>query len=243
MGSKNIARAVSAAALTGALSLTGIVTASSAFAWDATVWDKVAYCESSNRWDINTGNGFYGGLQFTTSTWKAFGGLAFADRADHATKAQQIAIARRTLYYQGPGAWPVCSVRAGLTKTNGGADPNAMPVGTTSSTSTTSTATTYSAPAVSSTSTSTSYPKVILTVDGVLGPLTIKEMQKWVGVYPDGVWATSTTKALQAKVGAQVTGVRDRQTTLKVQSLVGATPDGVWGPQTTSALQRYLNKR
>lgn len=93
------------------------------------VWDRVAACESSNRWDINTGNGYYGGLQFSPTTWQEFGGGQYAKRADLATKAEQIAIARRVLSVQGPNAWPVCSVRAGLTKTNGGADRNAVPDG------------------------------------------------------------------------------------------------------------------
>ncbi|MER7579169.1 transglycosylase family protein [Kitasatospora sp. NPDC097691] len=79
-------------------------------------WDKVAQCESSGNWSINTGNGFYGGLQFTQSTWSAFGGTAYASRADLATKDQQIAVAEKVLASQGPGAWPVCSVQAGLTK-------------------------------------------------------------------------------------------------------------------------------
>jgi resuscitation-promoting factor RpfB len=83
------------------------------------VWDRVAQCESGGNWAINTGNGFYGGLQFTNSTWAAFGGTAYASRADLASKAQQIAIAKKVLASQGPGAWPVCSVRAGLTRSTG----------------------------------------------------------------------------------------------------------------------------
>ena len=71
-------------------------------------WDAVAQCESSGNWAINTGNGYYGGLQFSASTWAAFGGTAYALRADLATKAQQIAVAERTLDVQGPGAWPSC---------------------------------------------------------------------------------------------------------------------------------------
>jgi hypothetical protein len=85
------------------------------------VWDRVAACESGGNWHINTGNGFYGGVQFTNSTWRGYGGAKYAARADLATKAQQIAIAKKTLASQGPGAWPVCSVKAGLTKSNGGA--------------------------------------------------------------------------------------------------------------------------
>jgi nucleoid-associated protein YgaU len=71
-------------------------------------WDAVAQCESSGNWAINTGNGYYGGLQFSQSTWAAFGGTEYAPRADLATKAQQIAVAERTLDAQGPGAWPSC---------------------------------------------------------------------------------------------------------------------------------------
>ena len=71
-------------------------------------WDGVARCESSGNWAINTGNGYYGGLQFSYSTWLAYGGGAYAPRADLASKAQQIVIAERTLRGQGIGAWPVC---------------------------------------------------------------------------------------------------------------------------------------
>lgn len=87
-----------------------------ASAASTTTWDRVADCESSNNWKINTGNGYYGGLQFTQSTWAAYGGLQYAPRADLATKSQQILVAEKVLRGQGPGAWPVCSVRAGLTQ-------------------------------------------------------------------------------------------------------------------------------
>ncbi|MFJ9952215.1 transglycosylase family protein [Kitasatospora sp. NPDC091207] len=92
------------------------LTSGTASAASVATWDKVAQCESTGNWSINTGNGFYGGLQFTSSTWAAFGGTAYAARADLATKDQQIAIAEKVLASQGPGAWPVCSVQAGLTK-------------------------------------------------------------------------------------------------------------------------------
>jgi hypothetical protein len=71
-------------------------------------WNAVAQCESGGNWDINTGNGFYGGLQFTSSTWLAFGGAAYAPRADLAARSQQIAVAERVLADQGAGAWPTC---------------------------------------------------------------------------------------------------------------------------------------
>ncbi|MFJ2671485.1 peptidoglycan DD-metalloendopeptidase family protein [Streptomyces sp. NPDC088551] len=80
------------------------------------VWEKVAACESTGNWQVNTDNGYYGGLQFTQSTWEAYGGGSYAPRADLATKDQQIAVAEKVLKGQGPGAWPACSVRAGLTR-------------------------------------------------------------------------------------------------------------------------------
>ncbi|MEU9207388.1 transglycosylase family protein [Streptomyces sp. NPDC048415] len=99
-----------------------------AHAADVGTWNKVAACESSGNWSINTGNGYYGGLQFTQSTWEAYGGKVYAQRADQATKDQQIAVAEKVLGGQGPGAWPVCSVRAGLTR--GGDTPDIGPSGT-----------------------------------------------------------------------------------------------------------------
>ncbi|MEU0133004.1 transglycosylase family protein [Streptomyces sp. NPDC006296] len=93
-----------------------LLTAASAGAATTDVWEKVAACESSGNWHINTGNGYYGGLQFTRSTWAAYGGTAHAARADLATRDQQIAVAEKVLDGQGPGAWPACSARAGLAR-------------------------------------------------------------------------------------------------------------------------------
>jgi LysM repeat protein len=103
-----------AAGAVGVASLLG--TAGTAHAAPSVNWDAVAACESSGNWHINTGNGFYGGLQFTQSTWAAYGGKAYAARADLATREQQIAVAERTLAGQGIGAWPVCGKRAGSTQ-------------------------------------------------------------------------------------------------------------------------------
>jgi nucleoid-associated protein YgaU len=93
----------------------------------STVWDKVARCESGGNWKINTGNGYYGGLQFSGRTWKGFGGGKYASKAHKATKGEQIAVARRVLAGQGPGAWATCSRKAGLTKSNGKASKSATP--------------------------------------------------------------------------------------------------------------------
>ncbi|MFE8005922.1 peptidoglycan DD-metalloendopeptidase family protein [Streptomyces sp. NPDC057418] len=102
-----------------------LLTAASAGAASTDVWEKVAACESTSNWHINTGNGHYGGLQFTGSTWAAYGGSAYAARADLATKDEQIAVAEKVLEGQGPGAWPTCSVQAGLTR--GGDAPGTAP--------------------------------------------------------------------------------------------------------------------
>ena len=74
-------------------------------------WDALAACESGGNWAINTGNGFYGGVQFEQNTWERHGGLRYAPRADLATREEQLAIAEVTRARQGWGAWPVCSVR------------------------------------------------------------------------------------------------------------------------------------
>lgn len=79
-----------------------------------TVWDELAQCESGGNWHINTGNGYYGGLQFWAPTWSDFGGLAFAPRADLASREEQILVAERVLAVQGWNAWPACSRKLGL---------------------------------------------------------------------------------------------------------------------------------
>jgi uncharacterized protein YabE (DUF348 family)/transposase len=78
---------------------------------NSATWDALASCESSGNWAINTGNGFYGGVQFNQNTWERHGGLRYAPRADLATREEQIAIAEVTRARQGWGAWPVCSAR------------------------------------------------------------------------------------------------------------------------------------
>jgi LysM repeat protein len=78
----------------------------------ATDWDAIAQCESSGNWHTNTGNGFGGGLQFTDSTWHAFGGKGSPESA---SREEQIQVAEKVKAGQGMGAWPVCSKKAGQT--------------------------------------------------------------------------------------------------------------------------------
>ena len=100
-------------AVAGAVAVgTPIALAGNAEAAPASVWDKVAQCESGGNWSTNTGNGYYGGLQFSASTWRAYGG---SGSASSASREEQIAVAERVLAAQGWGAWPVCSRKAGAT--------------------------------------------------------------------------------------------------------------------------------
>ncbi|MGO2048092.1 MAG: transglycosylase family protein, partial [Brachybacterium tyrofermentans] len=105
----------------GALVATGMLATGGA-ANAAGGWDSVAACESGGNWSINTGNGYYGGLQFSQSTWEGFGGTQYASTADQASKSQQIAIAEKVLATQGKGAWPTCGVSL-----TGGADTSNAP--------------------------------------------------------------------------------------------------------------------
>jgi uncharacterized protein YabE (DUF348 family) len=77
------------------------------------IWDAIASCEAGGNWAINTGNGYYGGVQFDQGTWERNGGLRYAGRPDLASREEQIAVAEVTRARQGWGAWPVCSGRAG----------------------------------------------------------------------------------------------------------------------------------
>lgn len=125
--SSRITRRLTGVMAAAALTLGIGLGAAPAQAATGSVWDKVAACESGGRWSINTGNGYYGGLQFSSRTWTGFGGQKYAGTAHKARKAEQIAIARRVLATQGPGAWPTCSRKANLTKSNGKAAKNATP--------------------------------------------------------------------------------------------------------------------
>lgn len=125
-------------AVLSGLAVAGIATAgvalgaAPAHAAPTSVWDRVAACESGGNWATNTGNGYYGGLQFSLATWRGYGGSG--NPAD-AGKATQIAVAEKVLAGQGWGAWPVCSVKAGATgssssagstssSTSGGSSPS-----------------------------------------------------------------------------------------------------------------------
>src|SRR4051812_29486753 len=103
------------------------LTVGTAEAASGSTWDRIAQCESGGNWSINTGNGFSGGLQFTPSTWRAYGGAAYASSAYKASRSAQIAVAERVLASQGWGAWPACSAKLGLHGKTGGGPPAPKP--------------------------------------------------------------------------------------------------------------------
>ncbi|MEV6959240.1 transglycosylase family protein [Streptomyces sp. NPDC051207] len=113
-------RAIAIAGVTGAAVAAPLMASGTASAATASEWETVAQCESGGNWSINTGNGYYGGLQFSASTWAAFGGTQYASTADQATKAQQIEIAEKVLAGQGKGAWPVCGTGLSNASYDGG---------------------------------------------------------------------------------------------------------------------------
>jgi len=108
-----IALGLTAAGVAGTAALLGPASAAQA---SSVNWDAIAQCESGGNWSINTGNGFYGGLQFTKGTWLAYGGGKYASTANHASRSEQIAIAEKVLRGQGIGAWPVCGHKSGSSK-------------------------------------------------------------------------------------------------------------------------------
>lgn len=104
-----IATGAIAATAVVATALMGATTASA----DSVNWDAIAQCESGGNWSINTGNGYYGGLQFSLSTWRGYGGTGMPNNA---SRSEQIRIAEKVLAGQGIGAWPVCGARGGSQK-------------------------------------------------------------------------------------------------------------------------------
>jgi hypothetical protein len=107
-------KAISTVAAVGGLAVASLASAGTAEAATDAQWDRLAQCESGGNWAINTGNGFYGGLQFTHGTWIAFGGGQFANNAHQASRGEQIQVAAKVAKGQGWSAWPSCSRKAGL---------------------------------------------------------------------------------------------------------------------------------
>jgi resuscitation-promoting factor RpfA len=100
---------LSAAALAAATITPAVALEAPAHAAPTRTWDRIAECESGGNWHIDTGNGYFGGLQISKETWDGYGGGRFAAYPDNATKPQQIQVAERIQNGQGWGAWPSCA--------------------------------------------------------------------------------------------------------------------------------------
>ena len=142
------------------------------------VWDRVARCESGGNWKIATGNGYYGGLQFSRSSWRAAGGTRYASMPHHATKSEQIAVAKNLLRMQGPGAWPVCSRKAGLTRSNGMSGGGAV--------ASRSTKRVANHVGMSRAEVRKLQRKVGARVDGIIGPETVRKTERYLGLRLSG---------------------------------------------------------
>ncbi|GAB3442535.1 hypothetical protein GCM10027517_19740 [Phycicoccus ginsengisoli] len=228
-----VRRRVAGVAVAGAATVAGGIATATSSSAAGTVWDRVAACESGGNWSINTGNGYYGGLQFSSGTWSAYGGGRYAPRADLASKGAQITVAQRVLASQGPGAWPTCGARAGLTRSNGGA----VSAGSTSSGDSVSRSTVRRAPARQAA------PAGKLAVDGIRGPKSNAAIERWVGAAVDGSLSRSDVRALQRKVGSTPDGVIGPKTVGALQTKIGARHNGSHSLDraTVRALQSYLN--
>jgi LysM repeat protein len=126
-------RVATLAGVTGVAIAAPLMAAGNASAATTSEWDAVAQCEAGGNWSINTGNGYYGGLQFSSSTWAAYGGTAYASTADQASKSQQIAIGEKVLAGQGKGAWPTCGVGLSSAAYGGDTSTPSTPSGSSSS--------------------------------------------------------------------------------------------------------------
>lgn len=131
-------RIAALAGVTGVAIAAPLMAAGSASAATASEWDAVAQCESGGNWSINTGNGYYGGLQFSASTWAAYGGTAYASTADQASKSEQITIGEKVLAAQGKGAWPTCGTGLSSAAYTGGTSTPSTSSSSNSSSSNTS---------------------------------------------------------------------------------------------------------
>ncbi|MEP7160975.1 MAG: transglycosylase family protein [Dermatophilaceae bacterium] len=238
-------RGVGAATATVVAAAVGIGLSASSAQADDSVWDRVAQCEAGGNWAISTGNGFSGGLQFTQSSWAAAGGTAYASAPHLASREGQIAAGQRLLAAQGPGAWPACSIQAGLTSANGmgggsapvlaaarsAAAPKPAAPKPAAATRASATVTAKTAPAVATkpaaTKPAATKPAAPKPSKGELSGQSTRIVQSWLGGDLSGRWDPQALSALQRKVGAPQTGKTDVQSVALVEKLIGAPASGL----------------
>ncbi len=232
-----------AAVATGAVGVLGagvlpFALAAPAHAASTGTWQRLAQCESNGNWHINTGNGFYGGLQFTQGTWDGYGGTQYAPRADEASESQQIAVAQNVLAGQGWGAWPACSAKLGLHGNGGGeAAPAPAPAPSHTPTSVHHTTPTHHTTSTHTTSTH-STPAPVVVAHGVQAPsydgtqLTTKlvhhqraDVQQWQRRMSNRGWDITVDGFY---------GPQSQHVAREFQAQKGLAVDGIVGPVTWS---------
>lgn len=236
---RNLRRAVGVSAVSVATAAVGVGLSSAPAHADGAVWDRMAQCEAGGNWHINTGNGYYGGLQFNLQSWRGAGGMAYASRPDLASREQQIAAGQRLMAMQGPGAWPVCSIRSGLTRGSGGTSgpaPVATPRAVAQKPAAKKWVPRASAPARKSAAAKAVAPKVSAAAkaptvakptSGRLKAADSTMVQTWAFGTPTGVWSAQAIKGLQTKLGVNPTGRTDAATIKATEKLVGMKPSGL----------------
>ncbi|SFF06601.1 transglycosylase family protein [Streptomyces mirabilis] len=172
-------RVATLAGVTGVAIAAPLMAAGNASAATASEWDAVAQCESGGNWSINTGNGYYGGLQFSASTWAAYGGTAYAATANQASKSQQITVGEKVLAAQGKGAWPTCGTGLSSAAYTGGASAPSTSSSSNSSSSNSSPSTSTTRSTDTAASRSASRPAAEKTVSTPTG----KKVKKGDGEY------------------------------------------------------------
>lgn len=185
-------RAVATVAFAGAAVAVPVAMAGSASA-DSVNWTAIANCESSGNWAADTGNGFYGGLQFTESTWLAYGGGQYAQYANDASESDQIAVAEKVLAGQGIGAWPVCGAYAGSgtaysgTNTSGSSDSGSSSVSNSSNGSSSSDSSSSTTSTASSSSSRKTGSYTVVAGDTLSGIAAKEGVSNWHRLYKENV--------------------------------------------------------
>ena len=185
MKNTSIRRTAAALAIGGAVATT--VSMPAANAVDGATWDALAQCESGGNWSINTGNGFYGGLQFTQQSWN---GVGMSGSPATASRAQQIEAGERLLAIQGWGAWPACSAKLGLYGKTGAAPTYTEPTTTVAAQS--QTQQTYTAPAAQAAPAAVEAPAAAPVAPAVEAPVAAPAVEAPVAAAPKAAAGTYT---------------------------------------------------
>ena len=214
-------------ALAGSATVAGGIATPSSPAQASSVWDRVAACESGGNWHISTGNGFYGGLQFTNQTWAGFGGPRVRlTRGPRHAGVPQIAVAQKVLASQGPGAWPRLQRQGRSGHAATAARSPSVSRSTTRS-------------PIKAHGTNAAYHGGRLAVDGVMGPNTTRALQRWIGTSADGVFGPRRLAPCSTRSACTLTARSACQhASAPCQTRIGTSHDGALATSTPTPCAR-----